>query len=94
MSVYKIEGKRTNGYLDLYVNGKKLSLAKSLKVVNHSPTGFNAGYGGSGPAQSALAICLEIMDRKTAENSYQDFKWDYLAKSEYFDHDFEFEYVS
>jgi len=38
------------------VKGDVLNLEASLKVVNHSPTGFAWGYGGSGPAQLALAL--------------------------------------
>lgn len=34
---------------------------------NHSPTGFNWGYGGSGPAQAALAI-LAMYLRDTARH--------------------------
>ena len=43
-----------------YLNNARLSLEKSLTVLNKSPTGLNHGYGGSGPAQLALAICLEL----------------------------------
>jgi hypothetical protein len=45
---------------NVWLNGKELSPIKSQKVWNHSPDGFNWGYGGSGPAQLALAICLEV----------------------------------
>ena len=31
-----------------------------LDLRNHSPTGFSWGYGGSGPAQLALAICADV----------------------------------
>jgi hypothetical protein len=41
------------------VNGKPLSPRASPAVWNHSPDGFNWGYGGSGPARLALAILLE-----------------------------------
>ena len=33
----------------------------SLSVRNHSPTGFNWGYGGSGPHQLGLAILLHAL---------------------------------
>ena len=56
------------------INGKILSPAKSQKVRNHSPDGFAWGYGGSGPAQLALAILLEFYDKETMPN-YQDFKF-------------------
>lgn len=29
---------------------------------NHSPTGFNWGYGGSGPAETALSILVDFFD--------------------------------
>lgn len=68
-----------NGRLNLYLDGKRLDPAKSQRVYNHSPDGFNVGYGGSGPAQSALAILLEVTDRETALCYYQTFKWQFLA---------------
>ncbi len=57
-------------------NGKPLDLNASLKVENHSPTGFCWGYAGSGPAQLALAILLEQFngDRARALSIYQEFK--------------------
>lgn len=64
----------------VYINGNKLSPAKSLKVVRHSPTGFYWGYGGSGPAQLAMAILLLVTDKNTALDLYQSFKWDHVAK--------------
>lgn len=58
-----------------------LSPARSLKIRNHSPTGFEWGYGGSGPAQLALALLLEVTgDRDVAEKLYQDFKFEVVAK--------------
>ena len=32
----------------------------SQRVMNHSPDGFEWGYGGSGPAQLALVILLDL----------------------------------
>jgi hypothetical protein len=47
---------------------------------NHSPDGFQWGYGGSGPAQLALAILAEATgDDEAALMFYQDFKWQYVA---------------
>jgi hypothetical protein len=32
-----------------------------LEIINHSPDGFEWGYGGSGPAQLALALCVDAL---------------------------------
>lgn len=67
---------------EVWLNGKKLNPSKSQKISNHSPDGFNWSYGGSGPAQLALAICLELYGGKKNEPlqfDYQQFKWDYIA---------------
>ncbi len=54
---------------------KELTPDRSLKLFNHSPTGFNWGYGGSGPAQLALAILLDYTnDSDKAIMFYQRFK--------------------
>jgi len=61
----------------VWLNGKELHPKRSQKVWNHSPDGFNWGYGGSGPAQLSLAICLELYG---TQYGYQDFKWNYISK--------------
>lgn len=60
------------------LNGTALTLARSLAVCNHSQS-FNHGFGGSGPAQLALAICLELFSRPVALSFYHDFKWEHIA---------------
>lgn len=45
----------------------------------HSPSGFNFGYPGSGPADTALNICLMFTDRETAHKIHQDFKFKFLC---------------
>lgn len=40
-------------------------------VRNHSPDGFQWGYGGSGPAQLALALCLDVLGARTVPGSPQ-----------------------
>lgn len=60
---------------------------KDLKIVprydlrNHSPTGFEWGYGGSGPAQLALAILSDVLKPHDdlTQRLYQDFKSDVIA---------------
>jgi hypothetical protein len=65
-------------------------------VVQHSPTGFEWGYGGSGPADLALNIlecvlremgyagpqmkCYSGVCFKLAYALHQDFKWEVVAR--------------
>src|SRR5262245_49154026 len=72
------------------VDGVKVELGPSLEIRRHSPTGFEWGYSGSGPAQSALAILLHVLGIRNvnrdefgvvdgwkggdAERLYQEFK--------------------
>lgn len=66
---------------EVYINGLLLDPAESLAVFNHSPDGFNWGYGGSGPAQLSLALLLAVGIRKaTAIRLHQRFKMDVIAK--------------
>jgi hypothetical protein len=54
---------------------RHLPVGPSLKLRNHSPSGFSWGYGGSGPSQLALAILLDYLgDRERALRLYQRFK--------------------
>ena len=58
------------------VDGQPLSPRASQKIRNHSPDGFAWGYGGSGPAQLALAILLDYFgDAEKARALYQSFKF-------------------
>jgi hypothetical protein len=65
----------------VWVDGVELKPQKSQKVWNHSPDGFNWGYGGSGPAQLALAILLHAgLDKDRAVQLHQEFKWEHVAR--------------
>lgn len=75
----KIVGIRNNGQPIIYVNGEWLSPEYSQSLVNHSPDGFEWGYGGSGPAQLALAIALKFCNKNLALALYHQFKWEYIA---------------
>lgn len=56
-------------------SSERLPLKPSLKLANHSPTGFSWGYWGSGPAQLALALLLDATSvPETALAYYQEFK--------------------
>jgi hypothetical protein len=57
-----------------------LDLNVSLKVRNHSPTGFNWGYGGSGPHQLALGILFDFTgDEYLSETLHHALVKDYVA---------------
>ncbi len=64
---------------NVWLNGKRLFAAKSQQVWNHSPDGFNWNYSGSGPAQLALAILLELFPKEIAVSNHQDFKFKFIA---------------
>lgn len=61
----------------VWLDGELLTPYESQKIRNHSPDGFNWGYGGSGPAQLALAVVLKLTGKP---DGYQDFKWNHIAK--------------
>jgi len=62
-------------------NGERKPLNPRRALRNHSPTGFEWGYGGSGPAQLALAILAEHLgDDHAALNLYHAFKWACIAQ--------------
>ena len=48
-------------------------------IERHSPDSFNWGYGGSGPADLALAILTDFAGITIAEKFYQKFKFDFIA---------------
>jgi hypothetical protein len=73
------EGNRQGYAVTVTVDGRKLD--PRLDLWNHSPDGFNWGYGGSGPAQLALAILADhCQNDERALNLYQRFKWAVVAK--------------
>lgn len=56
------------------------SLAPRLDLRDHSPTGLEWGYQGSGPAQLALALLADATGNDVyACDRYQDFKRDIVA---------------
>lgn len=69
-------------YKQLLPDGKRteLSPAASLLLRDHSPDGFQWGYGGSGPAQLALALLLDVTGNPAlVQDHYQDFKFEVVA---------------
>lgn len=52
-----------------------LTPGRSLELASHSPSGFEWGYSGSGPAQLALALLLDYTDdEEIALAHYTEFK--------------------
>lgn len=76
----------------VWLNGKELLPKRSQKVRNHSPDGFLWGYGGSGPAQLSLAICIELFGEVAAQKIYQDFKFRLIGNIPQTDFDGELEW--
>ena len=60
---------------------ERLTPERSLELVNHSPSGFEWGYGGSGPAQLALALLLDYTDDAAfALDHYQELKTEVVSQ--------------
>ena len=60
---------------------ERLTPERSLELVNHSPSGFEWGYGGSGPAQLALALLLDYTgDEAFALDHYQELKTEVVSQ--------------
>ena len=76
MRIYR--GTRTSGETQVLVDHEELPLRTDL--ANHSPTGFEWGYGGSGPAQLALAILAYDVNDEIALAHYEQFKTEVVAK--------------
>jgi len=62
---------------------EQLTPERSLELANHSPSGFEWGYGGSGPAQLALALLLDYTDDEVvALAEYKTFKTEVVSQLE------------
>jgi hypothetical protein len=74
-------GHRFGGRCVVTRDGRKID--PRLDLLNHSPTGFEWGYGGSGPAQTALAILADYLvnNEQLAIGLHQKFKWDFIANA-------------
>ncbi len=75
-------GHRTRSGCAVVVMPRGVALAPRLDVWNHSPTGFAWGYGGSGPAQLALALLCDALsgDTNRAVELHQSLKWQVIAR--------------
>jgi len=71
MKIYK--GIREGHVAQVTVDGRPLN--PRLDLWNHSPSGFEWGYSGSGPAQLALALLADHLDNdQEAVDLHQEFK--------------------
>jgi uncharacterized protein (DUF2249 family) len=71
-------GVREGNQTTVTVNGKPLD--PRLDLANKSPSGFEWGYLGSGPAQLALAILADhLEDDRKAQSLFQRFKEHVIA---------------
>lgn len=67
--------RRGRAIVETQADQEELTPERSLELANHSPTGFEWGYAGSGPAQLALALLLDYTDDEdVALAEYMEFK--------------------
>lgn len=67
--------------LDRHAVGGGSPLDPRFDLRNHSPTGFEFGYAGSGPAQLSLALLADALgDDERALRQYQSFKFKEVAR--------------
>lgn len=76
MKIY--QGIREGYAVRVTVNGRPLN--SRLDLWNHSPTGFEWGYAGSGPAQLSLALLADhLSNDDEAVSLHQEFKRSVVA---------------
>jgi len=79
--VYVGYRRRGDAIVEKRPSQERLTPDWSLELVNHSPSGFEWGYGGSGPAQFALALLLDYTDDEAfALDHYQEFKTEVVSQ--------------
>jgi hypothetical protein len=74
---FSIIGSRTghDARVEVHTSGGGVQeLPLRLDLFNHSPTGFEWGYAGSGPAQLALAMLAQVLEPDEAVRLHQRFK--------------------
>jgi len=81
MKTYLVERQPTGVICIVSENGADRPLNPRLDLANHSPTGFEFGYCGSGPAQLALALLADCFgnDDERAVELHQWFKNECVA---------------
>ena len=72
-------GTRSREGCMVFINGRPLN--PRLDLANHSPTGFEWGYQGSGPHQLALAILADALrDDESALSLYHHFTAEVISR--------------
>jgi hypothetical protein len=75
----RYEGVRQGYAAIVTVDGRRLN--PRLDIWNHTSSGYEWGYGGSGPAQLALAILADHCgDDRQAFDFHHRFKWAVVAE--------------
>lgn len=80
MKVYKVKRTPKRVTAEVVEGGNEYALSPRLDLRRHSPTGFEYGYEGSGPAQLALAILADFLDDESALRLYQEFKREIIGR--------------
>lgn len=80
MKVYRGVREKFGAVVTVEQDGVSTNLDPRFEIRSHSPTGFEWGYGGSGPAQLALAILVDHLSNiDIAQNLYQAFKFKVIS---------------
>jgi len=81
MKIYRGVREKSGAVVTVTHEGACSNLNPRFDLRNHSPTGFEWGYGGSGPAQLALAILADhFQDSGLAQRFYHDFKFKVIGR--------------
>lgn len=74
-------GRRAAGAGEVSVVVQTETDTQALRLYGvHSPSGFEWGYGGSGPSELAYCILADLMGLRYAQMQHMQFKWDVTAK--------------
>lgn len=71
------QGGRGNAHVDVVENGRRRPLPH--RPGGPSPDGFEWGYGGSGPAETARCILWDYLGHEPDRGLYQLFKRSFIA---------------
>lgn len=79
--------RREGDFVRLYhvtdtVKFRTITPHKSQEILNHAPDGFEMGYRGSGPAQAALAIAFDFLEREAYHERPTPAKLRVMARAE------------